>query len=342
MWPRRANRTIVVALCAAGLLACGLTQAGCDGKKKKDPARERREAAAHVEGLAALPAEARVVVGANVAQLRDSALVRRAFRQMLSRDPGLGARLEALQARCKLEPDKDLDSVVVGLSGTTAARDVVLVAKGRFDEAAIEGCVRSSLEEKGGSLEKKQQGGMTLYVAHGTASGGDVAFTFGAPGTLILADSEALLVKARDPAAKKVKDDGAMMQLIGQTDVRAGLWGAGQVAPEVGKGLVDAAGVKAPATAIWGHLALDKGLAAELAVEMTSDADAKTLLEVFQKQVAQYAVVAQVYALGPAVSKIRSETRGKVFVVTLVLAPEELAYVEKVLSGAGAKEGATP
>jgi hypothetical protein len=326
MWPRLFNRSSVLA--AALALTCA---AACGHKKNQ--AAERVKAAAQVEGLGALPADVRVVVGANVPRLRDAGLVKRAFEQMLRRDPTLAARLAELETRCKLDPAKDLDSVIVGLAGTTAARDVVMVAKGRFDEAAITACVDASLKERGGSLEKKQQGGMTLYLAKGTVSGEPVAFTFGAPDTIILADSEALLLRARDPAQPKVKTDQAMMALVGRTDTRAGLWGAGKMAPEVGQGLVAAAGVKAPAAALWGHVDLQKGLSAELALEMGSAEDAKTLVDVVSKQLASYAVVAQAYALGPVVAKIHAEAKDKVFVVTLALDAGEVQHVEQVLSG---------
>ncbi len=348
------SSALVATVCA---LACALTPtalvSGCGGKKK-DAAKEqaaRVEAAASVEGLDALPADARVVVGANVPRLAASPLVKRAFAQMLARDAGLATRLAELQLRCKLDAAKDLDTVLVGLLGATAAREVVLVAKGRFDEAAIATCVEGALVDKGGALEKKTDGGMTIYLVKNAEGAADVAFTFGAKDVIILADSEALLRRARDPKAPKIKGDAEMMRLIGQTDARAALWGAGKVPPEVGKGLVGAAGgnVQQPASAIWGHVELGTGMALELALEMASAADAKALLDVVQKQLAQFSIVAQAYSMGPIVNKIKSEIRGKVFVVTLMLDAEELAKLETLLdrkSPSGDQElgnkGATP
>src|SRR5258708_5407940 len=91
-----------------------------------------------------------------------------------------------------------------------------------------------------------------------------------------LADSEALLLRARDPAAPKLTGNAAMMKLVRATDSRAALWGAGTIAPEVGAGLVKAAGdkVKQPASAMYGFANLDSGLAVELALQMGSDDDA--------------------------------------------------------------------
>jgi len=278
--------------------------------------------------------------------------VKRAFAHMLARDAALGTRLGELETRCKLDPAKDLDTVLVGLMGTTSARDVVLVAKGRFDEAAIAACVESSLSDKGGKLERKTAAGMTVYLVHGQESGGDVAFTFGAKDVLILADSEALLLRARDPAAPKLNASAPMMKLIAQTDTRAPLWGAGQVAPEVGRGLVAASEgkVKAPAQAIWGLADPGAGLTVELALEMANPDDAQALLSVVQKQLAQYAIVAQAYSLGPIVNKIKPEARGPVFVVRLALDASEMTKLESLLDSKaptgdteqGKEEGTSP
>jgi hypothetical protein len=326
----RAGALALVALCA-----CAFASSGC-GKKKKSAATvqaERAEAAAQVEGLGALPADVRVVVGANVPMLAASKVVRRAFTSMVERDGSLAGRIAELQERCKIDPAKDLSSVVVGLLGSTSQRDVVLVAKGHFDEAAIAKCVEGALSERGGSLEKKPQAGVTIYLVHNPEGGGDVVFTFGAPDVLVVADSEALLLRARDPAAPKLTSNAAMMKLVKATDSRAALWGAGVVAPEVGAGLVKASGnrIKEPASAMYGFVNLDTGLALELALQMASPDDAKAIDEVVQKQLSQFSIMAQAYSLGSIVNKIRPAAQGSLFVVTLSLDAEELARLESLL-----------
>jgi hypothetical protein len=334
---RMTKPTRAGALALAALCACAWTSSGC-GKKKKNAASvqaERAEAAAQVEGLGALPADVHVVVGANVPMLAASKVVRRAFASMVERDSSLAGRIAELQERCKIDPAKDLSSVVVGLLGSTSQRDVVLVAKGHFDEAAIAKCVESALTERGGSLEKKSQAGITIYLVHNPqgGGGGDVVFTFGAPDVVVVADSEALLLRARDPAAPKLTGNAAMMKLVKATDSRAALWGAGTIAPEVGAGLMKASGdkVKQPATAMYGFANLDSGLALELALQMASDDDARGLYEVTQKQLSQFAIMAQAYSLGPIVNKIKPAAQGSLFVVTLSLDGEELDRLESLL-----------
>ena len=68
-------------------------------------------------------------------------------------------------------------------------------ARAALDEAKLVACVTASVVEKGGTVATKAQDGMTIY-----AVGGDtpLAFSFGAPDTLIVAQREALVVAARD------------------------------------------------------------------------------------------------------------------------------------------------
>lgn len=322
------------ALVAALVAVVGLS--ACSDKAKQAAAEQqaRVAAASQVSGLAAIPAGAHAVLGADVAQLAASPLVRHALRGVVERDPGLGERLAALQTRCKLDLAKDLTHVHVALMGDSSARDVLLVAEGRFDEAAIVACVRAQLEADGGSVTPSAQGGMTVYlVKNPTAS--DVALGFGAAGTLVVADSEALVRRALDPAGAKLPGDAAAMARIARADTRAAIWGAGVLEPAVGQGLMTAASgaIGAPGQAIWGHLAPSGGLRVELGVLMASAADAKALAALAQKQVAGYAVVAQGYGLGPAVRRVVCEAHGDVFTVRLDLGAEDLAKLETLLDG---------
>src|SRR5436190_2150071 len=80
-------------------------------------------------------------------------------------------------------------------------------------------------------------------------------------------------------SAPKLTSNARLMKLITATDSRAALWGAGEMSPDVGAGLVRAAGgaIKQPAQAIYGFVNSDSGLAVELALEMAGADDAKAL-----------------------------------------------------------------
>ena len=86
----------------------------CGGKREVAPP---PPAPATVEGLAALPAEATLIVGVNAPKLRSSSLVRRAYAKAFVDDPGAKTALDTLMARCQFDPARDLVFSQVELKG---------------------------------------------------------------------------------------------------------------------------------------------------------------------------------------------------------------------------------
>jgi hypothetical protein len=301
---------------------------------------DRLAIARKVSGLGAVPAGAQVVLGLNVGPLAASPLVRQGVRTMLARDPGMAARLAALSSRCHLDPARDLSQVVIAMMGPTLAHDVVLVAQGKLDEPAIVTCVRAQLEPGGGSISPHQAGGLTVYIVH-NPGGSDLFVGFGAPGTMIIADGEPLLLRALDPAVAKLPGDAEAMSIVGRADTRSAVWFGGRLDPAVGQGLMVAGGgkIKAPAHSLWGHLALGSGLELELGARMASEADATAAVDVARQQIKAYAVVAQGHDLGQVVNGIKTRAVGDELVVTLTLDAAALAKLEALLDKSHSLEG---
>jgi hypothetical protein len=320
----------------AGLALCALLGA-CD---RKQAARQREQeartaAVTQVKGLAAIPAGARVVMGFDVKGLAGSGLVRHGLRRLLERDPVLASRLDGLQQACKLDVARDLDDVVLARMSDARTSEVVLVASGRFDQQALLACVGTQVTPAGGAVAPTTRDGQITYLVT-NPGGSDVSLGFGAPGTVVVSDSDDVLRRALDARTARVTGEPEVMALLARTDTRAALWGAGFLSPEVAQGLM-AAGegkIKAPARAIWGFVRPGKdGLSAELGVLMASEADARAAVEVASRQLQSYAVLAQGYGLGPMVSKIRTEAQGDVFTVRLTLDADELAKLETLVDG---------
>src|SRR5262245_29949752 len=125
---------VLHALLISALIACG------DREEKS-----RAPSPGTVEGLGAIPAEARIVVGANVGRLAESTLLRRTIRRLLGEDPTLLARTDALLETCKLDLAKDLETVHLGVLEDGSSH--VLVVRGKLDEPAIIACVKKSVAE---------------------------------------------------------------------------------------------------------------------------------------------------------------------------------------------------
>jgi hypothetical protein len=323
-------RAFHLILTIALFVACGDKE---DASRKPSPAT--------VDGLGAIPGEAKIVVGVNVAKLAESTLAKRTIRRLLAEDPALASRVEALLDGCGLDPARDLETVHVGIVEDGAS--YVLVARGAFDETRIVECVRKSIAASNGVLEARMVANAPAYVAKDGAGADKAWLAFGAPNVLILAGSEAWITKARDPAAAKVTAQGDMMGLIHRTDTAKALWLAGRVPGPIGKGVVEVTSgiVKAAPTGAWGHFqAGSGGLDLELNVEMTSDEDAYGLSEFGKKQLENIVLIAQTQGLGPKAAKIRLSATGKVAHMSLKLSASELGELEAQLDKG--KEGATP
>jgi hypothetical protein len=309
----------------AMLVACVALASACGRKSGKKPPPE--PAPRVLEGLAALPAGARVALGVDVAELRASPLVKRAVSQMLARDPALAGRIDDLVTRCRHDPGRDLDGFVVALGDGPS--DVALVARGRFTETAIADCVRASMEAAGGTLTASQGAERAIYTAR-DAGGTAVWFAFGGPDTLVVAAGEEWLQAALG-SGPKLRDDRALMGLVERAGTGSALWAAGRVQPEVGAGIVRVTSGKVanPPTAMFGHLDVTDGFAADLGVIMASAADAAEVVAFARPQLELLTVMAQEQGFGPVVGKIQVDADGATVHVRLALDAGEVAELSR-------------
>jgi hypothetical protein len=311
-------------LCAAAAaclaVALGGAAAGCKDRKSKE---DERAAPAPVEGLAAIPSSAQVVIGFDVTALGRSPLVARAIEQMFARDPELEKDLRGIIDECELDPAKHVRRVLLGMGKSTD--DVVLVATGTFSEARLAACVGKHAAGEGGQLRTRSIAGRTAYHVEGEPKRAPVYFAFGAEGTVLVSSSLSWLEAALTPG-DSVADDPELGRLIELARPEAGMWAAGFVPAEVGQGLLAVAGgeVGAPPRAIFGHVDLGEGLDAELGAEMASEDDAKSLVSFVKPQLAALSLVAQRFGLGRLVQKIEVDAAAKVVYLRVSLSADEV------------------
>jgi hypothetical protein len=156
----------------------------------------------------------------------------------------------------------------------------------------------------------------------------DVWFAFGSPETVVVSSSAEFLAEALG-TGPRLSDDGLMAQLIHRArKPDAAVWAAGRVSPAVGKGLAEATGGQiGPPRAMFGHVAAETGLRAELGVELSSPEEAKKALSLAQNQLRILAQVAQKWRLGRSVAKIATEAVGATLFFRATLDDEELRQV---------------
>lgn len=304
--------------------------AGCKEKSKKSG--HGAEAVADIEGMSVMPASIDAVLGADVPALARSELIDRAVTRMFLGDPGLRKAIDELFAGCGFRPERDIRTVLVGMDvdGAAAAGSerTLLVASGRIAEGKIASCVSQHMTAMGGTLVESSVGGRTHYHADAPTGRQDVWFAFGSEDTVVVSSTAELLAEALGKTPR-LADDRTLATLIDRArKPGAALWAAGKLPPEVGKGLASASGgtLSAP-TAIFGDLSVEKGLSAEIGIEMASPEEARSAVSLAKRQLELLAQVAQKWHLGLLVARIRASAAERTLLLQITLGNNELAEV---------------
>ncbi len=307
--------------------------AGCAIKTDKE---KNKELVAKIGGMSAIPASVDVVLGVDVRQLAGSPVVERAVGQMFLRDPQLRQQVDRLIIDCDFDPSIDLWNFVIGMGA--APEDVVMAATGNFAEVSITACVGKSMSQGGGRLISKEIGGRMAYFADGGPGKSGVWFSFGTDNTIILASTEEWLRLSLGKTGK-VSDNDRLAALISRADPARAIWAAGKVAPAIGQGLAETTGGKVQApVAMWGHLDLKDGLAAELGAEMVTAEDAKTAVSFAKTQMATITLMFQEEKIGRLVRKVTVDSDAKSVYLRVRLTESELAQVLSKIDSKGSSE----
>jgi hypothetical protein len=301
--PRRAAWIALALTAALAALA-----AGC-GRKRSAAAGPPPE----VSGLAAVPSDADVIVGMDVARLAESPIIARAIDMLLQREPSLAGRWQALRESCKLDV-KSVHHIMIALGppppgGRFGTGPMVMIATGKIAEPELVKCVRDIVGKGGGSLVVKEQDGRTLYhVKDGTRT---MYIAFGRPDTVILGNSDRYVVEAVG-GGKKALEHPELAAWLKLADQRAPVWVVGRVAERLKAGLIRASDgtLKAGAKAYVGSLDLTEGVKGELLALMESPEDAKQLESLVNVNLVPLSWAAQVKSLAKVVKKLSVSSKG--------------------------------
>ena len=297
-------RAAVAVACAA--LALG---AGC---KRKQVAEEEPRPLVPIAALAAIPADATVVVGIDVQRLADSRLVARSVDQMLLRDPELSARLERLARDCGVDVTRQVRTVHLALGPKLRggpAQPSLLVATGELTEPALTRCLQAGVGAGGGDLTVKDAGGRSLYKL--TEGRRTLFFAFGKADTVVIGPSEAW-VRAAIGGEPKVETSALLGPLLTRVDRAAAVWTVASMDEDLGTSLakITKGKIGAPPRALHGALDPADGLRAEIAFVMAGEADADALVGFARGELALAALAAQGMGLGTLVAKVETERKG--------------------------------
>ena len=179
--------------------------------------------------LSYIPSDASAVAFADVRGIMDSG-----FRQRLREVMPTGAEKDRLLEETGIDIERDIDTVMAGLTGADASGALVLM-KGRFDQSRIEGLA------VGHGARQEQYGGRAMLVGFsgapmpGPAGAGDVpvpSIAFLDSGLLALGDVAAVR-RAIDVAAsgQDVTSNADMMRFISSMQGSGNAWMVGHAGP---------------------------------------------------------------------------------------------------------------
>lgn len=291
---RLARGVLAIAAIAAITAACG---------KKSKPSGPPPE----VTGLAAVPSNAEVVIGADVAKLADAPLVERAIDQLLLSDPKLAVAWKDVRDGCKLSLTKQVHHLILALGpvkpgGRVGTGPAILIAIGALPETELSACVGKLVGKGGGSITGRAAAGRTLYQVKDGAR--TMYFAYGRPDTVVLGTDDAYVLEAVG-AGKKALDDPELAAWLKRVDQNRPVWAVGRVDPRVRQGLVGVLpGLKAGPSAFLGSLDPRDGVSVELGVIMASPDDAKQLESITNDQRKLIAAAAQARSLGKLVHRV--------------------------------------
>jgi hypothetical protein len=331
------GRSIAIVPCVLGLLLV----AGC-GKKKS---RESNAPSPEVTGLAAVPATAQVVIGADIGKLSASPIVERAVQQLLLRDPKLAESWGHVQESCKLDVTKQVKHVMLALGpsgqGALGTGPVLMVATGTLSEPDLASCIRTMVGKGGGALTAKTVAGRSIYqVKDGNRT---MFFAFSRPDTVVLGTSDTWVVDAIGTGPKAL-DNPEMKTWLGLIDQHSPLWATGRLDDRLRQGLVGASGGKLTAgpTAIVAAIDPIAGAKVNLGAVMTSAADAKSLESFAETELKMLGMVAQMKSLGAVVAKVTVDVEGSVVRFRAPLTMDEVNQLLSVLDATPTPEQVTP
>ncbi len=299
-----------------------------------------------VTGLAAVPATAQVLIGADVTKLQDSPIVARAVEQLLMRDAALAARWTEVQESCKIDLTRQVKRVMLALgppaaTAPTGTGPVLMVATGTIAEPDLTACVRTMVGKGGGALTVKTVGGRSLYqVRDGNRT---MFFAFGRPDTVILGTSEPWVLDALG-AGPKALDNPELKALLPLANQNAPVWAVGKVDERVRQGLVGASGgrLKAGPTAIVATVDPTNGASIDLGAVMSTPEDAKGLESFANNELKVIAMVAQMKSLGPIVAKVVVTAEASVVRFRAPLSLDDVNHLLSVLDEKPASEQVSP
>ncbi|MGZ3425061.1 MAG: hypothetical protein ACXVCV_00365 [Polyangia bacterium] len=231
------------------------------------------------EDLALVPKETDIVLMANVARMRNTAMWRKLL-DVRDSDPQAKKDYDDFATRCALDPFKQIDSIFVAFPQSGAAdKEFAAILRGTFNEQKLVQCARDQAKKDGRDVTTTDYNGKKLYTDNQKA---EAWATFLDAKTVVVGGKE-WVKKVVDLAAKKdgesAKNNAELAALLKRAKTSDALWGAGLVPQSTRDSFKNDPRLSSAASMkdIFGSVDFASGVKSELNVDTGSEVDAKDL-----------------------------------------------------------------
>jgi hypothetical protein len=303
--------------------------------------------APELTGLAAVPATAEAIVGADLVKLADSPVIDRAVEQLFMHEPALSERWQHFKDDCKIDLGKQIKRVMLALGPHAGPQPgsgpVLMVAVGSLPETELKDCVTKLVGTGGGTLTGKPVGGRTVYFAKD--GNRTMYFAYSRADTIVLCADEAFLLEALG-TGKKAADNPdltAWRKLVNQSSP---LWAVGRTDARIRDGLVQLTEGKISGgpIAFAASADLSEGARLQLSAVMSQPDHAKSLESYVKGELALFTAAAQLKSLGSVVGKLSVSVDNNIVEFRVPLTIDDLNQLLAALdvSGSSAQDRAPP
>lgn len=211
------KRSRLVAIAAASVVGLGLALAL--GALVLDPARAA-VGPLPAEGLV-LPADTRFVMGVDVKRF-----VQSPFYRKFASQGGKPAAFADLEAKTGLDPERDVDQVLIAGRPDQGQEGGVVIVRGRFDRTKIS----QTIEREGKSVSTKKQDGNPVYLfAEGRKGAGALAFLGHDDDLIVMGSQKAVeaAVSSHFRGATPLKQNSQLTSLLERVKPGSTFWMVG-------------------------------------------------------------------------------------------------------------------
>jgi hypothetical protein len=325
-------------LALSGLLAVAFA-AGCKSSGT----------AAAKEDLQLVPKETDVILMANLSRARNTVLWRRML-DLRDQDATTKKEYDDFVQRCALDPLRQIDSVFLAVpQGVNDSKEFAAIVRGTFNEDKLVQCARDQAKKDGRDVAVSEYGGKKLYTDTQTGQ----AFATFLDGRTVAMGGKEWIKKVIDLAAGKkeagpsAKENADLVSLMKRARTSDALWGAGLVPQSARDAFKNDPHLSAAGSMknVFGSIDLAAGFAADINVDLGSEADAKDLQARATAKLGDVKKHPQVMVMGlsPMLDTVKVDARGATFHFAISLNQQQvddiINRVKGLLKGFGSQLG---